>query len=738
VAALAAELVGARDVLFWLLLGGFVWVVGDLFQQYAAKYVGISRGIPLSNTNQLWGLAWGLLVFGELMFLLVVSARGRDTLASGQGDVFSRRFVRVVRWSLIASVVSWLAWFAAAASVMSGSPLAALDGATLAQVLFETQFGRIFALRLGLAIALATFLTVFPTARRSATRSSAAVGVHPVTGASASASVAGALTGALSVAFAVAFAVAYLAALAWAGHAAAIGAAGSDVEIVADATHIVAAGAWLGALPAFVFLLRRTDVAADALAATRRFSTLAAACVGLLTASGIANAWFLVGDVPALVGTLYGRLLLAKLALFALMLALAIANRWYLTRRLAEGAADACRLLRRNASAEILAGLVILAIVGVLGVTPPAIHETPMWPFTHTLTFAPAEQSPWLLTALVAAGLMAVVCAGLMVAAIRRHRLRQSLGSLAAIVVLAAIFLPLLATRAYPSTYWASPIPYTTDAIVAGARVYAVDCRECHGLYRLDDAGPSRQSMAPARDPTEHALRHRDGEHYWWIAHGIPGTSMPAFGARLSDDDIWNVIAYLNAQVEAEEALAMTDRIKPLRAIVAPDFAFESADRPQESLRQLRGKAAVLLVLYTLPQSAPRLQELAAEVRSFAAGGARVIAAPIAESAGAALGLPDDVGNALSTADATVAAAYALFTHQSAGAVVTPAASPAATPAATPAHAEFLIDRDGYLRARWIGTGDGMATRTAEALDRLAILRRETPLPEAPWGHRHR
>src|SRR6266849_5436580 len=56
----------ARDVLFWLLLGGFVWVVGDLFQQYAAKYVGISRGIPLSNTNQLWGLLWGLLVFGEL------------------------------------------------------------------------------------------------------------------------------------------------------------------------------------------------------------------------------------------------------------------------------------------------------------------------------------------------------------------------------------------------------------------------------------------------------------------------------------------------------------------------------------------------------------------------------------------------------------------------------------------------------------------------------------------------
>jgi drug/metabolite transporter (DMT)-like permease len=60
------ELVEARAVLFWLAAGGFIWVIGDLFQQYAAKYIGISRGIPLSNTNQLWGLLWGMVVFGEL------------------------------------------------------------------------------------------------------------------------------------------------------------------------------------------------------------------------------------------------------------------------------------------------------------------------------------------------------------------------------------------------------------------------------------------------------------------------------------------------------------------------------------------------------------------------------------------------------------------------------------------------------------------------------------------------
>jgi drug/metabolite transporter (DMT)-like permease len=77
-----AELHRARPMLFWPFLGGFCWVIGDLFQQYAAKYIGIGRGIPLSNTNQLWGLAWGALVFGELMG---VSSPGKMLIFAGSG-----------------------------------------------------------------------------------------------------------------------------------------------------------------------------------------------------------------------------------------------------------------------------------------------------------------------------------------------------------------------------------------------------------------------------------------------------------------------------------------------------------------------------------------------------------------------------------------------------------------------------------------------------------------------------
>jgi glucose uptake protein GlcU len=62
---LITQLQEIKPSMLWLFLGGFCWVIGDLFQQYGTKYIGISRAIPLSNTNQLWGLAWAVFVFGD-------------------------------------------------------------------------------------------------------------------------------------------------------------------------------------------------------------------------------------------------------------------------------------------------------------------------------------------------------------------------------------------------------------------------------------------------------------------------------------------------------------------------------------------------------------------------------------------------------------------------------------------------------------------------------------------------
>jgi drug/metabolite transporter (DMT)-like permease len=57
--SIAQALVAARPTLFWLFLGGFCWVVGDLFQQYAAKYIGIGRGIPFSLIPTSFGVLRG-------------------------------------------------------------------------------------------------------------------------------------------------------------------------------------------------------------------------------------------------------------------------------------------------------------------------------------------------------------------------------------------------------------------------------------------------------------------------------------------------------------------------------------------------------------------------------------------------------------------------------------------------------------------------------------------------------
>src|SRR5262249_23458118 len=134
--------------------------------------------------------------------------------------------------------------------------------------------------------------------------------------------------------------------------------------------------------------------------ATLRFSTLGLISVGALIATGIINGWILAGSVPALIGTDYGRLLLAKVALFLAMVPLAALNRLRLAPRAvltvsaprceealvhkpgANGAPATLCALARNSLLEATLGLPILVIVGALGTTPPGSHVLqPTWPF---------------------------------------------------------------------------------------------------------------------------------------------------------------------------------------------------------------------------------------------------------------------------------------------------------------------------------------------------------------------
>jgi putative copper resistance protein D len=239
---------------------------------------------------------------GALVFLLCVArpAFRMSGAAATPEEIgrFRRRLLRYARWSLIAALVSGLLWFIAQAAAMSGRPLAAaFDVEILGTVWRRTLFGRVWTVRLFLALIPGGLLCLRPPTAKDAGRPG-------IDGAAAF----------LTAAFA--------ATLAWAGHASATRGTPGVLHLAADVVHLVATGAWLGGLVPLAILVeaaRRGDRpiwTGAARKAAWSFSSLALCCVGTLVVTGMVNSWLLVGSVPALLGTPYGRTLLLKIALF--------------------------------------------------------------------------------------------------------------------------------------------------------------------------------------------------------------------------------------------------------------------------------------------------------------------------------------------------------------------------------------------------------------------------------------
>ncbi|MGW5605642.1 copper resistance CopC/CopD family protein [Streptomyces sp. NPDC003753] len=101
------------------------------------------------------------------------------------------------------------------------------------------------------------------------------------------------------------------------------------VALVSDVVHLTAMGVWIGGLVVLgAVLLRSGDLPAME-SAIPRFSRTALVCVLLLAVTGVFQAWREVGTPPALYGTVYGRILIGKLCLAAVLIALgAGARRW--------------------------------------------------------------------------------------------------------------------------------------------------------------------------------------------------------------------------------------------------------------------------------------------------------------------------------------------------------------------------------------------------------------------------
>ncbi len=166
-----------------------------------------------------------------------------------------------------------------------------------------------------------------------------------------------------------------LATLALTGHAAMHEGGLGVAHRLNDAIHLLAGGAWLGALMALPPLLRALDdrsVSRDAGVALRRFSSAGHWAVAVVILTGVLNTLLVLGRWPTDFLSPYQAMLAAKVALVAIMTTLAIVNRYVLVPRMTRSRDDAIRALRRATKAEIALGIAVVGLVSAFGLLEPA------------------------------------------------------------------------------------------------------------------------------------------------------------------------------------------------------------------------------------------------------------------------------------------------------------------------------------------------------------------------------
>lgn len=667
--------------------------------------------------------------------LLLMSGTGGGTTASRWRD--SLRHVSGVlaaAWIALSLVA-----LATQAATVSGRDAAAWQWSEWRHVLERTRFGAVWLVRTSAALLLLAVLLW----KRKGENGRRAVMIS-----------------------AWALAVIVQCAAAWSGHGAAV--EPTEVALAAVVAHLLFAGLWAGALPwlalGFGYAVR-ANVADEYRHWMRgvmsRFSALATVSVMAVFASGAAMTYLLVGAptewparagdwlagtstavervVAPLLSTSFGGWVLVKIGLLLVVLWLASGVRWRELPRLASGDASSWQGARRSVWREALAVAALLGAAAVAASTIPAAHDTMVWPLPFRVSLAATWEQPnvplWV--ALSSLGLLAAVLLGARpwarVVARKPLGTSDALRALIGVVVLAAatgIMFWTLAVPAYPQTYLRSAVAYDAVSIARGMALYPVHCAQCHGSAARGNGPLAAKLAKPPIDLSEpHTALHTAGDIYHWLTDGKPDSPMPGFRHSTSADDRWDLVNFLRLFSSGYQARILTPHVVQRQPwLGAPNFDYVDAEGRPGALKNFRGHV-VLLVFYALPTSQVRLSQLVELQVRMRERGVVVIAvpwpgSPAAEAGSVPFVLPVDGA-------AEVAKAYLLLRRTRADAGKTIADE-------VPAHMEFLIDRFGYVRARWLAEPESQEWRDADRLLRqIDLLRDEPRLMPPPDDHVH-
>jgi putative copper export protein/mono/diheme cytochrome c family protein len=654
--------------------------------------------------------AAAVLLVGAFSFTIFVARPTFRRMNAPDADfpAFLNLQLRIAHWC-------WLALFASALFglwLQTAAVSASADGDAVVTLLKETQYGQVWSARM---VNLFLLPAVFFFAKRRGSNATAWA-------------TAGFLLSA-----------ALLLSLALVGHSAAAEGGALIIQILVDALHLLATGIWLGGLVPLALSLRQLNRKADSAAlavagaVTRRFSALALGCVVIVIVTGAYNAWTLVGGFAPLFGTPYGKLLLLKVSLLLPLLVVAAVNLLRLKSQLAnvissEDALATLRKLKHNVMTEALLGAAILLVVGYMGVTPPARHVQPDWPFSTRWDWSVLEKAP---TARAEAqrGMVWALIGGIALIAAMARRQRRVITALIGVGALAyagSVTVDAVSTDAYPTTYNRPAVAYQAISVANGKQLYEDNgCASCHGSGGYGD-GPLAEELRPkpADLTAPHANAHTAGDLFWWLSHGVKNTAMPGFEQSISEDDRWDLINFMRALASGDRARSLAPVIENEPWLVAPDFSYLTNRDEAKTLRDHRGGKIILLVLLDVQSTEERLKELGDAAVALQSANVETIIVPnLIDLQNVADRLP---GFIVTEGIREIAETYKLFARSFSDEALV-----------APRHVEFLIDKQGYIRARWLPTENTGWRKLPPLLQQIELLNREKRRAPAPDDHVH-
>jgi copper transport protein len=98
-----------------------------------------------------------------------------------------------------------------------------------------------------------------------------------------------------------------------------------------------------------------------------------------------------------------------------------------------------------------------------------------------------------------------------------------------------------------------NPFPPTANSLETGQRLYRENCQSCHGVAGHGDGPQAAGLNPPPLDLVVHVPLHPDGALFGFIQNGVPGTAMPAWGNKLTDEEIWHIVNYIRAFEEVTQ-----------------------------------------------------------------------------------------------------------------------------------------------------------------------------------------